>query len=197
MLFRSQLARAFNLVNTLVTNTNLRDGLLKEMAVRAAWTEEFSNQIIRSAVDFGRKFHFDEKHARHVADLAKMLFEQLRSEHQLDPRFSVILYVAAVLHEIGLYISYQSHHKHAMYLIRNGELFGMSRKDMLLTALVARYYRRASPQPDHEGYVSLDRDERVAVSKLAAILRLAVALDDSRSQRVKDFVSKEIGRAHV
>ncbi len=74
-----------------------------------------------------------------------------------------------------------------MYLIRNSELFGLGRKEVLLAAIVARYYRRASPQPSHEGYATLGRDERVAVSKLAAILRVAVALNDSRSQRINNI----------
>jgi len=186
-----QLAHAFNVVNILVTNANMRDGLLKEMALDSAWTEEFSNQIIRSALDLGRKFHFDEPHARHVAELSKKLFTELTEQHQLEQRYAVILYIAALLHEIGLYIAYQSHHKHAMYLIRHSEIFGLGSKDVLLTALVARYYRRASPQPNHDGYSTLDRDERVVVAKLAAILRIAVALDDSRSQRIRD-VSCEI-----
>ena len=179
-----QLAQAFNVVNVLVTNTNLRDGLLEEMAVGSVWSEEFANQIIRSALDLGRKFHFDERHARHVANLSRELFQQLASEHALEQRYAVILYIAALLHEVGLYVAYQSHHKHSMYLIRNSELLGLGRKEVLLTALVARYYRRASPQSNHEGYSTLDRNERVAVSKMAAILRIAVALDDSRSQRI-------------
>jgi exopolyphosphatase/guanosine-5'-triphosphate,3'-diphosphate pyrophosphatase len=58
---------------------------------------------------------------------------------------------------------------------------------VLLAAIVARYYRRASPQPSHEGYATLERDERVAVSKLAAMLRIAVALNDSRSQRINNI----------
>lgn len=179
-----QLARAFNLKNVLVTNTNLRDGLLKAMATDSVWTDEFSNQIVRSGIDLGRKFHFDEKHARQVAETTRQLFDQLRPQHQLDHRFAVILYIAALLHEIGLYIGFASHHKHTMYLIRNSELFGLGRKEVLLTAIVARYYRRASPQPSHEGYATLDRDERVTVSKLAALLRIAVALNDSRSERI-------------
>jgi exopolyphosphatase/guanosine-5'-triphosphate,3'-diphosphate pyrophosphatase len=182
-----QLARAFKLKNILVTNTNLRDGLLKAMATDSIWTEEFSNQIIRSAIDLGRKFHFDEKHARQVAETTRQLFDQLRPQHQMDHRFAVILYIAALLHEIGLYVGFASHHKHTMYLIRNSELFGLGRKEVLLAAIVARYYRRASPQPSHEGYATLDRDERVAVSKLAAMLRIAVALNDSRSQRINNI----------
>jgi exopolyphosphatase/guanosine-5'-triphosphate,3'-diphosphate pyrophosphatase len=99
----------------------------------------------------------------------------------------VILRVAALLHEIGLFVGIRGHHKHSLYLIKNAELFGMGRRDMLLTALVARYYRRASPQPSHEGYATLPREQRVAVAKLAALLRVAKALDETRSQRIKDF----------
>lgn len=185
-----ELARAFQLVNVLVTNTNLRDGLLKEMATKSAWTEDFRNQIIRSAINLGRRYDFDEAHARHVSHLARELFNQLPDQHQLEQRYEVILSVAALLHEIGLYVSYQSHHKHSMYLIRNSDLFGLSRKDLLLVALVARYYRRAFPQPNHDAYGTLERDERVAVAKLAALLRIAVALDDSRSQRIHRLRSK-------
>jgi exopolyphosphatase/guanosine-5'-triphosphate,3'-diphosphate pyrophosphatase len=78
-------------------------------------------------------------------------------------------------------------------LIRNSELFGLGKKDLLLAALVARYHRRASPQPTHEGYATLDRDERVAVAKMAAILRLADALDESRSQRIHELVVEREG----
>ena len=63
----------------------------------------------------------------------------------------------------------------------------MGKTNLMLIALVARYHRRASPQPKHEGYENLDRDERVAVAKLAAILRIAIALDASRSQRIRNL----------
>ena len=181
------LAKAFHLDSIVVTPTTLRDGLVKEMVVQDAWTEEFSAQIVRSAVDLGRRFAFDEVHARHVAELSRQLFDQLREEHRLEPRHRTILYLAALLHEIGLYVSNRSSHKHSMYLIQHSELFGVSRRDQLVVALVARYHRRALPKPEHEGYATLDRDSRVAVSKLAALLRVAIALDDSRSQRVHDI----------
>jgi exopolyphosphatase/guanosine-5'-triphosphate,3'-diphosphate pyrophosphatase len=187
------LAKAYQSSSLIVANVNLRDGLLNEMAVNASWTEDFSNQIVRSALALGRKYHFDEPHARHVGDLARKLFVALRDDHQLDHRHEIILYVASLLHEIGLYVSQQSHHKHAMYLIKNSELFGLSQKDVLLASLVARYYRRASPQPTHEGYAMLAREERVAVAKMAAILRVAVALDESRSQRIKELACSREG----
>jgi exopolyphosphatase / guanosine-5'-triphosphate,3'-diphosphate pyrophosphatase len=180
-------AQSLRLKDVYVTNSTLRDGLLQEMAIRTSWTADFSRQIIRSAVDLGKRYSFDEPHALHVAQLSQNLFQQLRSEHHLDARFAIILYVAALLHEIGMFVGTRSHHKHAMYLIRNSELFGLGRKEHLLAALVARYHRRSSPQPTHEGYETLDRQDRVAVTQLAALLRVAIALDDSRSQRIHEF----------
>jgi len=191
------IARGFDQTAIAVSDTNLRDGLLQELAIRDICTANFRSQIIRSAITLGRRFDFDEKHARHVATLCRKLFSDLQKEHQLEPRLELVLYLAALLHEIGLYINARSNHKHAMYLIRNSELFGLSRKEVLLVALVARYHRRSSPQPQHDGYSGLDRNERIVVSKLAAILRLATALDDSRSQRINDIQCRVSGKKLV
>lgn len=191
------IARGFDQKNIAVSETNLRDGLLQDLAIRDIWTANFRSQVIRSAITLGRRFDFDEKHARHVASLCRKLFSDLQKEHQLDPRMELLLYIAALLYEIGQYINTRSNHKHTMYLIRNSELFGLSRKDVALVALVARYHRRSSPQPQHEGYSSLDRSDRVAVAKLAGILRLAIALDESRSQRIKDIHCRIDGKRLV
>jgi exopolyphosphatase/guanosine-5'-triphosphate,3'-diphosphate pyrophosphatase len=190
-----KIARALKLKNILVTNVTLRDGLLREMAGQAALSDEFSAQIERSAIDLGNKFGFDEAHARHVAHLCRLLFRLLKDEHELDPRYETVLAIAALLHEIGTFISIRSYHKHSMYLIKNSELFGLSKQDVLLVSLVARYQRRASPQPEHEGYNTLNREHRIAVAKMAALLRLAIALDDARSQRIHEMVCEvEEGR---
>lgn len=189
------IARAMKLESIYITNVNLRDGLLKEMASRGVLTESFSKQIVRSAVDLGRKFNFDEPHCMHVAHLCRLLFRELQPEHGLEARYEMILYIAAVLHEIGLFVSAASHHKHTLYLINNSELFGLTKKDVRLVALVARYHRRASPKPTHQAYAMLDRESRVAVSKLAAILRVADSLERSHSQRINNIrCEREDGR---
>ncbi len=181
------LAKHFGVESVLVSDTNLRGGLIHEMASRGSWTEAFRKQIVRSAISLGRKFDVDEDHALQVADLASELFAQLRREHRLADRFEVLLHIAAILYQVGNFINTRSSHKHAMYIIRNSELFGLGRSDLLLIGLVTRYHRRASPQPTHEGYATLQREDRVVVSKLAAILRVAIALDETRSGRVRQI----------
>ncbi len=180
------LAKSFGLNEIHVSNVNLRDGLLKEMALKDVWTDEFREQIIRSATSLGEKFDYDEPHAKHTAELAVSIFRQTAELHQLGQKEEVILHLASLLHNVGSYVNNRSMHKHSMYLIRNSELFGVSETDQLLVALVARYHRRASPQPNHDGYSSLLRHDRITVAKLAAILRIAIALDESRSQRLRD-----------
>lgn len=182
-----ELARLLDLNRILVSNANLRDGLLQEMAAADFWTDDFRNQIVRSALELGRKYHFDEKHAVHVANLSQALFSALSAEHQLDRRAGLILQIAALLHEIGMFVSQSSLHKHSMYLILNSEIFGLTRDDLMLVALVARYHRRATPKPTHQYFNTLNRDQRVAVSKMAAMLRIADALETSRSQRIREI----------
>ncbi|HHK41546.1 MAG TPA: HD domain-containing protein, partial [Planctomycetaceae bacterium] len=181
------LARRFNLEELWVSDVNLRDGVLQEMALGDVWTEDFRRQVIRFALTLARRYHVDEQHARQTAELARRLFQHLAPLHRLESRYGLVLYLAALLHEIGAYVNHRSLHKHTMYLIRNSEMFGLGQKDQLLVALVARYHRRASPQPSHEGYSTLGREDRITVSKLAAILRIAIALDESRSGRVQEL----------
>jgi len=187
LLIYSLLSKHFNLSQIHLCEANLRDGLLRDIASGGDWTNEFRDQTIRSARTLARRFDYDESYAKSVADLAQRLFVQMSDQHKLGSRFEVILYVAALLHEIGLFINVQSNHKHAFYIIRNSELFGLSKNEKTLVGLVARYHRRAHPQPSHEFYRSLDRDDRVAVAKLAAILRLAIAMNETRTGRIREI----------
>jgi exopolyphosphatase/guanosine-5'-triphosphate,3'-diphosphate pyrophosphatase len=136
-------------------------------------------------MDLGRKFHFDEAHSTHVADLCLQIYDQTEAWHGLDARYRLLLEVAALLHEVGLVVSTRNHHKHSMYLIINSELFGLGRKDLELVALIARYHRRAAPKPTHPIYSELDRETRILVSKLAAILRVADSLDRMHDQHIR------------
>ena len=175
-----------------VSDFNLRDGIVEEMARGGEWSQMVERQTVSSAIKMGEKFRFDKKHAVHVARLACQVFDQLESVHGLGRRFRVILEMAAILHEVGQFVSTRSYHKHTMYLIRNAEFFGISAMDVELVALVARYHRRATPQPNHDGYSKLARKERVSVAKLASILRIAKALDASRRQPIKKIECKQL-----
>ncbi len=187
LLVHSMFAQAFGVDHLLVANVNLRDGLILDMTKQRVWTDRIQTQIYDWAAKLGQRYQYDEAHAKCVARLSEQLFDQLSELHRLEPRFRSILYLAALLHEIGLFVDSRGYHKHTMYLIANSDFFGVGSKERQLISLVARYHRRASPQPNHEVYSQLDRNDRVAVTKLAALVRIARCLDRNRNQHVQDI----------
>jgi len=191
LLFYTMLARRLSLKSMLATDISMRHGILIEMTKTEPSGDDFRRQIIRSAWETAKKYKAEEAHARHVAMLCGSLFESLKEEHQLAPWYGQLLTVAAILHDIGMFVSARSHHKHSMYLIQNSELFGLSRKDIMLVALTARYHRRSSPKIVHQEYAALDSEGRLAVAKMAAILRVADSLDRSHSQRISSIECRD------
>lgn len=191
----AHLARADAVI---VPNVGLKEGLLLDAVGNAAHFVERSDRrhrdIAAAAVALGRRYLFDEAHARHVTTLVLSLFDQLEELHDLDDHDRDILLAAALLHDIGQFISYRRHHKHSYYLIVNASLPDLVSRDMLLVALVARYHRRAEPSADHEGYEDLSADERDRVDRMAALLRIADALDRQHRQHVKSVKAHSSGR---
>jgi exopolyphosphatase/guanosine-5'-triphosphate,3'-diphosphate pyrophosphatase len=171
-----------------VPDASLRAGLLLDLAAvdDGQGGEDFRKQVLASAGARGEKYRYDTAHARKVADLSVRLFEELKTEHGLDDRHRLLLEVAALLHDIGNYVNIRGHHKHTQYLLSVSEIFGLSQDDMAVVSNVARYHRRACPAKSHLPYTALDRDSRIVVNKLSAILRLANALDADHLQKVKD-----------
>jgi exopolyphosphatase/guanosine-5'-triphosphate,3'-diphosphate pyrophosphatase len=178
---------------------SMRDGLLLDLAARVTGREDeaLTKGVIRSAIAVARKYRVDRRHTQTVADLSAKLFDLLQAEHGLTARHRLLLRVAGLLHEVGGFVSNRSHHKHSYYLIANAEIFGLTRDEHVLVAHVARYHRRAVPQPSHLEYVALPRDRRILVNKLAAILRVADALDRAHGQQVRDFQGERQGEEFV
>lgn len=187
LLANLHIARAIGVQSLFACSVNLRDGLVRDLSEGGAWTEDFKKQILRATWELARKYDVDEDHARNVSELCRQLFRRLARIHELEDRYETLLCVAAALHEVGAYVNISSMHKHSMYLIMNSSLFGLTTDDMQLIALVARYHRRSMPKSAHQPYASMDRSRRVAVSKLAALLRIAIALDASRNQRIRQI----------
>lgn len=181
-----KMCRAIGLRHACVCGITLRDGLLAEAASGNAWSEDFVRQVLHSVHEIGKRYQLDQAHAECVTGNSLALFRALRGEHRLGYRYEVILTVAAQLHDIGMFISTSGHHKHSQYLIKNSDIFGLGQKDIMLTALVARYHRRALPRANHPDYNALTREERLVVTRLAAILRAADALDRSHTQTIRN-----------
>ena len=166
----------------------LREGLVLDYIQRNSATirkiERYPDVRRRSVIELAERCGYSPAHARHVAQLAVSLFDQTRAVHELGDREREWLEYGALLHDAGVHISYERHHRHSYYLIKNGGLRGFDPQEVEIIALLARYHRQATPKKSHDGYGLLKSGLRRAVRVLAAILRLAEGLDRSHAQIV-------------
>ena len=130
---------------------------------------------------------FDEQHGLTVARYAVQLFDETRALHNLPIEYRTLLEVAALLHDIGAFINMTDHHKHTFYLLTATPIIGLTKEQNALVANIARYHRKSMPKVSHEGYAVLSSRDRVIVSKLAALLRLADAMDNEHASKVESF----------
>ena len=166
----------------------LREGLaldyIRRNQAHIARVEKYPNVRRRSVVELAERCNYSPAHAQHVARMALALFDQTQSTHGLGAREREWLEYSALLHDIGVHISYGRHHKHSYYLIKNGDLRGFEPEEVEVMALVARYHRRKPPKRSHQGYSGLLPPVRHTVKVLSAMLRVAEGLDRSHHQSV-------------
>lgn len=188
LVYRSILAQT-SARRFVVSDASMRGGVLLDMAEPGGrlGAVDFEKQVLASADALGLKYRYDRAHGRHVAALSIKLFDALVDEHGLSGRERLLLQVAAMLHDIGAYVNLRGHHKHSLYLLTASQIFGLSDVETAVVANIARYHRRGLPQKSHLPYVALDAQDRLIVNKLAAILRVANALDAEHRQKVRDL----------
>ena len=181
-----ELMRYFGANILKINERGVREGLiLRGLRRHGLLSVEEKPRNWRDAVlEFARSCHFDEEHSLHVTRLALLLHDALSSHFGLGERERRILEAAAILHDIGYLISYDSHHKHTFLLIRHADLFGFTPREREIIANVARYHRKALPGKKHESYARLVPADRLLVSKLGGILRLCDGLDRRRNSQV-------------
>ena len=126
--------------------------------------------------------------------MALQLFDELAPWHGLGNGSREYLEAAALLANVGLFISHSGHHKHSYYVIRNSEhLTGFTDGEIELIAQVARYHRKSAPKPKHEAFAALDEDDQAIVRTLAGILRVAIGLDRAHRGSVGGLHVREDG----
>lgn len=138
-----------------------------------------------SLLEFGRSCHFDEPHCLQVTRLALEIYHALAKRYGFTEKERRLLEAAALLHDVGYFINYSSHHKHSYHLIRHADLFGFTPRERELIANMARYHRKALPKKKHEPYMRLSAADRALVGRFGGIVRLCDGLDRRRNSVVQ------------
>ncbi len=193
-LILEQIFRKFKLKSMTVSESALREGIIFD-AIEKRFKRQSLHHLqdirYKNVIQLAEHFQYEKRHAHHVASLALKIFDQTQAVHQLGPTEREFLEIAALLHEIGFFISHDQHHRHSYYLIRNASLMGFTDDEKEIIAHIARYHRKSHPKPKHESFIRLSPDDQGIIKKLASILRIADGLDRTHSQIIKEVICKK------
>jgi exopolyphosphatase/guanosine-5'-triphosphate,3'-diphosphate pyrophosphatase len=168
-----------------ISERSLRDGLLVDYLYRNNYGTNSKGVLFRelSVLQLGRTCGFDEFHANKVAELALELFDSAAETglHSFKSWERELLEYAALLHDIGAFLSYSNHQTHSYYLIRNADLLGFNQTEVTIIAATAFFHRKTLPRKKHPEFSALEKPAQKIVIILSVILRIAETLDRSHT----------------
>ena len=168
-----------------VTEAGLREGIFFERLLEDRDPPLLDDVRHEAVTNLAHRFRTDDEHVEHVGRLSLQMFDELGEAglHELDGADRELLWAACMLHDIGVTIDYDDHHRHSHYLIRNAGLPGYSPRELELIALIARWHRKGDPDPAELGPLQRKSDgHRLGV--LCGVIRLAEQLERSRDRSV-------------
>lgn len=193
----------FDVEELTVSEWALREGMVLDAIGRhepADWSDDPFAIRRASVQSLARRCSWPEAHSRHVARLALELFDQTRELHHMDDEDRELLEYGALLHDIGEHVAHEGHDRHAAYLVRHGNLRGLTPAAISVITGLVRWHRRGDPKSNDELVGTLDPEGRDRVRRLAALLRIADGLDRGRKQVVTSVharIGPELVLLHV
>lgn len=170
-------------------DASLREGMildyLKRHSQEVPSFPAETNLRDRKAAQLAQKYESDWPRNQHVAELALQLFDQTQALHGYGEFERDLLKFAALLHDIGQFISYHKHHKNSRYIINRTNPRGFTDEEIVLIATLTRYHCKSAPTKKHKRFRELSKPQRQIVQTLSGLLRIAVSLDKTKNQRVK------------
>jgi exopolyphosphatase/guanosine-5'-triphosphate,3'-diphosphate pyrophosphatase len=169
------------------TEAGLREGVFIDRELLAGHEPLFDDVRAAAVRNLAIQYESDMTHTEHVAALSLQLFDSLVALRRLKPRPAEreLLWAAAMLHDVGMTISYADHHKHSRYLIVSAELPGFDPRERALIAQITRYHRKGTPKLGDLQPLLKDADQTL-LERCAAIVRVAEHLERGRDQAVRE-----------
>jgi exopolyphosphatase / guanosine-5'-triphosphate,3'-diphosphate pyrophosphatase len=167
------------------TEAGLREGAFFERLLgEDGLFEDVRSESVRN---LAHRFNHDGEHERHVWALSSSMFDGLAAAglHDYGGAERELLWAASLLHDIGVAVNYDDHHRHSYYLTLNAGLPGFTPRELLLVGLIARYHRKGEPDASDLGDLAEPGDaERLAL--LCGVIRLAEQFERSRDRAIAD-----------
>jgi exopolyphosphatase/guanosine-5'-triphosphate,3'-diphosphate pyrophosphatase len=168
-----------------VTEAGLREGVFFERLLGDDGL--FEDVRAESVHNLAHRFDHHGEHDLHVWALSRSMFDGLAAAglHDYGEAEREVLWAACLLHDIGVAVNYDDHHRHSHYLTLNAGLPGFTPRELILIGLIARYHRKGVPDPSELGDLAEPGDKR-RLELLCGVIRLAEQLERSRDRAITD-----------
>jgi exopolyphosphatase / guanosine-5'-triphosphate,3'-diphosphate pyrophosphatase len=184
----AELCEHFALPGLRYSDMGLRDGILAQMLAesdaRTFAHQQYERDRWQAVLEICRRYRVDPRQAEPVRAHAAQLFRDLAHVHQLPPEYQTWLEAAAMLRDIGKFMNYQGHHRHAQYIIASSEIFGFTPTQRVVTSAITRYIGKSRPESEGRTMRLVPVEEHEHVRRAVVLLRLAVALNQDRASDV-------------
>ena len=171
----------------------LRDGILAQMAADSediGLRKQLDSERQNSILNLASHYTVDMRFSARVAEHAERLFKLLAPVHHLPPEYASLLHAAAMLHEVGSFISRAGRRRHAFYILAHSELLGFSLSQRRVIAAIARYLGKSKITVASPAVRVLAPADRVLLPRLVLLLRLARAIEQGRRGAVLGLRAK-------
>lgn len=172
-----------------VSTRNLQDGILIDYLRRSGLESAHPGHNVRehSVLQLAKRCDFEERHARHIARLTLQIHDSAVDCGciPLDHQGRELLYYAALLHDIGIFIAYTRHAAHSYYLIHNTELLGFHENEINFIALLTLFHS-TKPGKKYENFAQYDPSLQMQLRVFSLFLSLAENMDRLHCQHVHE-----------
>ncbi|MDN5357063.1 MAG: HD domain-containing protein [Candidatus Methanomethylophilaceae archaeon] len=188
-----ELMYLFEVDKIFISERGLREGMQFDYLLGKG-RKEF-NLRRSSVMTLARRCGFNEKHALQVNTLTMQLFDSMKDLglHSMDGEVRELLGYAAILHDIGEFISYNKHNSHSYTIISNSNMPGFSSTELEEMALMAKFHHKRFPGAGHKLLKGLPKQQVKNIRYCALMLRMADVLDRHRSSPVDSMRVLAVG----
>ncbi len=172
--------------NLIIANSGLRNGVIYEFLGFG------ENNIVHNVHDMSlsnvmNNYDVNLPHAVHMFRLCEKMYGDLKPLHRLNDRYDKVIKTAALLHDCGIKVDYTNHHEHSFNLILNSPIYGVSHRQLLLSAFAALNHRINKKVKVDKQYENLiDAEDKKAIDLIGLLLQIGEQLDRSMDGVVRD-----------
>jgi len=181
----------------IISEQGLREGYFYKClaAYRGQKEVVFKDVLAESLANHTKRFKINTSHAKTVLSTVTLLFDALKKSQEFNPEDMKILRIAALLHDVGLLIDYDMHHRHGFYIMMHMHLYGLNNRELVAAAYLIGQHRSTDNKLQLAEYDMMMRDFQIETyDKYIGLLQIAEQLDRSESGRLHLCAAEKKGQ---